>query len=205
MNTISDYNPEQQVEALDNAIYDDGVSIIRNCVSSDMVKFLLSQIYFDSDYVLDARENLGDLVDISPIIERLYTEENIDFGMLANFVAIRQDPFWYSGSHKAHLDDKSSDEGLSLLIPVEGDEAMFAASSKLFEMNSDMFSEDWFMDLPEMIGEYGVGDLIIMRQKIAHINGQEFNLDQLYHAGASNSGRKIVSLDFVFREIILLA
>lgn len=85
MKTISDYNPEQQVEALDEALYGDGVSIVRGCVSSDMVKFLLSLIDFDSDYVLDARESLGDLDDISPIIGRLYTEENIDLGMLANF------------------------------------------------------------------------------------------------------------------------
>jgi hypothetical protein len=202
MKTISDYNPEQQVEALDNAIYDDGVSIVRGCVGSDMVKFLLSLIDFDSDYVVDASQSIGELEEISPIIERLYTEENIALGMMANFVAIRQDPFWYSGSEKAHLDDKSSDEGLSLLIPVEGDEALFAASRDLFEMNSDMFDEDWFMDLPEMIGVYGVGDLLIMRQKIARINGQEVNLNQLYHAGASNSARKIVSLDFVFRDLI---
>ena len=90
---------------------------------------------------------------------------------------------------KSHQDSNPI-KGLSLLVPKNGADAFFGAS------NRDEFcaSSD---NLPDMLWLYGPGDIIIIRQRIASINGRSVGLDQVHHAALSLGTRNLLTVDFL--------
>lgn len=85
----------------------------------------------------------------------------------------------------AHQDSRPA--GLAFLIPRFGPRALFAASNNAFNG----------LRLPVMTTEYGVGDLMVVRQKLEKLDGQEVNLEGAWHLGSATEDRHVVTVDWV--------
>ncbi len=88
---------------------------------------------------------------------------------------------------EAHTDSEGR-IGISMLVPVLGPRAKFYYSSKPFMLPFDQFEVGSL--------EYGVGDVLLLRQqiKVASSAGPLL-LEQIYHAGQADGDRKIRTFD----------
>ncbi len=84
--------------------------------------------------------------------------------------------------------DSVGKNGLSILIPVIGDDAVFAAGNK-------HWSDGHHVDGADYLTTYGLGDLMLVRQYIRTYNSAEINVPQAFHCGISSGRRWLHIID----------
>lgn len=112
------------------------------------------------------------------------------FGLEAqdeNLVCIHDEELGVSNLEDMVAHQDSQPAGLAFLIPRSGPRALFAASNQQFDG----------LHLPEMTTFYGPGDLIVVRQKLKTLNGQEVDMEPAWHLGSASENRHVVTVDWV--------
>ncbi len=95
--------------------------------------------------------------------------------------------------------DEECPEGITLVIPVFGEKAFFAASNQPF-----LLEEDGSVNVePHLLWEYGPRDVIFLRQGLRKVNQRRVHYDMVHHAGRSNGKRLLRMLDFRGRSLKL--
>jgi hypothetical protein len=84
--------------------------------------------------------------------------------------------------------DMNAPRGVSLLVPVSGDEAFFGAKNSRF--NDEI--------KPDYLTVYGLGDAILLRQRVSDERGVSY--PQAHHLGISAQTRQIIAVDVPFVE-----
>lgn len=93
--------------------------------------------------------------------------------------------------------DKSASTGITAIVPYVGDRALFAANNKPFLFRPDLDNPFDDADMPAYIAEYGIGDIMLVRQPLRRVNGQPVSLYHAWHAGLSRKRRDILCIDFL--------
>ncbi len=91
----------------------------------------------------------------------------------------------YNGKAVPHI-DRGVRSGLSILIPIDGEDACFSADDEYFA--GDVY--------PGYVETYGLGDVMLLRQPIETVDGETVNLSASWHMGLSPAIRKVVTVDY---------
>lgn len=86
--------------------------------------------------------------------------------------------------------DMDAPRGISLLVPISGDEAFFGAKDSRFSEEIE----------PDFLTIYGLGDAILLRQRVTDQQGVTY--PQAHHLGISTQSRQIIAIDVPFVENI---
>lgn len=88
-----------------------------------------------------------------------------------------------SGSLMSHT-DADAPTGMSLLVPINGEDALFGVSNKRFDEKTP----------PNYITSYGVGDGILIRQNVVD-QLTDMKYFQAHHLGVANGERLLLAVD----------
>ncbi len=130
--------------------------------------------------------NLELLIHSAPELEDAFGA----FGLEAyndNLLLIHDEELGASNLEEMEAHQDSRPAGLAFLIPRFGPRALFASSNQKFNG----------LHLPAMTSEYGVGDLMVVRQKLEVLDGQEVDIDGAWHLGSANADRSVITVDWV--------
>ena len=106
-----------------------------------------------------------------------------------------EDPRFRLSSHQ----DEECPEGITLVIPVLGESALFAAAKQPF-----LLEEDGSVNVePHLLWEYGPRDVIFLRQGLRKVNQRRVHYDMVHHAGRSDGRRLLRMIDFRGRSLKL--
>ncbi len=193
-----EYSPEFDEygpEVIHSAVFEGAAKVSRiiSDRSVDRLKILVDKSV-DSPVEMLAPELGG-------VIDSLLTPENNRLGMVCLKELFTVDAMKTTGvPHKDSKKLRLGYYGLSLLLPLMGGEAFFAADEKYFELFNSEYKT------PDKFWTYGPGDGIFIRQRLNEIDGvwypnPEFN--QMWHVGWGAENRLILGLDFKTRGIVL--
>lgn len=135
------------------------------------------------------------------VFNSLLTAENARLGMTCLSGLIEVNAEKTTGvPHKDSKKLRLGWYGLSLLLPLSGGEAFFAADEKYFELFNDEYKT------PDKFWTYGPGDAIFIRQRLNEVDGTWYpnpELGQIWHVGWGKENRQILGIDFRSRGIVL--
>ena len=126
---------------------------------------------------------------------------SVDVFDVEPFFAAIDDSYEVPDEHRvvrSHTDSIGS-RGLTLCVPFRARSVRFFASQGGFHADTDGAFDN---TLPVYDTEYGVGDVIMVRQAVRKYNGREVNLGQTHHAAISHMGRVFMAIDIVADEIV---
>lgn len=187
---FSEFNPD----VVRSAVFD-GAAKISGLLSDESVGKLRR---LDDLSPLQAVESAPEL---EKVFNSLLTADNARLGMTCLSGLIEVNAGKTTGvSHKDSKKLRLGWYGLSLLLPLSGGEAFFAADEKYFELFNDEHKT------PDRFWTYGPGDGIFIRQRLNEVDGEWYpnpELDQMWHVGWGKEDRKILGVDFRSRGIVL--
>lgn len=97
--------------------------------------------------------------------------------------------FAFDDGPPPHIDrdpiSKTTLKGMSLLMPMSGEPALFGASNEKFVWNQ----------IPSFLTEYGVGDGMLLRQEIESVNGISCFMLCAWHLGVAATTRTFLAID----------
>lgn len=97
----------------------------------------------------------------------------------------------FQGIIRSHTDDGVK-FGISALVPTDGLDACFLADNSPF----NKFGMASFAD------EYGMGDVLLLRQSIQSVEGESCKLAASSHVGLSLETRRLLTIDLEFPNIV---
>lgn len=186
-----EYSPEFDVfepEVIHSAVID-GAAKVAGMISLRSVNRL--KMLLDTS-VLEPAKSLAP--ELEEVIDALMTPQNTALGM-----KYTSDMFMVEAQKTTGVPHKDSKKlrfgyfGLSLLLPIIGGEAYFAADERYFELFNDEYKT------PDKFWTYGPGDGIFIRQRLNEVDGEWHpnpELDQMWHVGWGEENRLILGLDF---------
>lgn len=201
MRLIPEFGPTEMIEAVE-ACVDIGVAKIAGLLGDQSIEQLRGQIRFGGE-VVAADDIIDHIPELHIVKSLLFSEENVLRGMRLYMSGYTIDAIDKSMGISSHTDSYPSSQGLSLLLPVDGNVAIFAAGNDKFDLSIDTFEDEMTTSLPEMVAEYGVGDGMLVRQQITRLNCLAVDLAGIYHCGAADTVRYIAALDIVTDNLVL--
>ncbi len=185
--------PEQLNEAL-HASVTIGVAKISGLISPHSIEATVDQVRCAADAEsIPARNIIPRMTELLPIYNIFKSSIHANAGAIMVFDPLSQVAKSENDSEYSHVDTNSR-YGLSVLIPLTGAVAVFAAADKKFLLYKDTFTNQAGR-LPQYAGTYGVGDAMMIRQEIKMLDGTSVKLPQMQHAGAGSTRRDMVAMD----------
>jgi hypothetical protein len=187
------------------ACVETGVAKISDILTSGDREKIYKRIDWYSDATIPAAEvfsclSLPSLQEFLGNIDTSTFADNSEEWLL--FFGIIAEPVSETMSEPAHIDSVSAPRGVSLLLPLIGGQALFGASHEKFDLNPDVFTDETGDLGPAYIGEYGLGDGMLVRQSLKTFNGAVCDLPAIWHCGAAATRRHIVALDVVTSDLV---
>jgi hypothetical protein len=176
---IPEFKADDFVAAIDTCVLESGVAKIPNLLGEVSTRKLLKLLGSDDEATVAAVH----VIDRIPELEDIYVFHTVEL------------PRTRVGMGRTSHVDSVAPEGISLLMPLSGGEAVFAASDQRFDLSKDTF--DLTADsYPTLISTYRPGDAMLLRQEIDRWKDEAVCLQQIRHCGAADTDRILTSLDF---------
>ncbi len=145
---------------------------------------------------MSAQGILAAAPELEEVRRHIQSNGRASFTMVAAFRnKAGEDPRFQIRSHP----DTESPKGITLVIPVTGKKALFAAADQPFNLR-----EDGRVDVePHLLWEYGPTDVMFLRQGLRKVNRQKVKFGMAQHNGRSEGYRLLRMLDFRSRKLKL--
>ncbi len=178
-------------EAL-KACIDDGAAKVTGLLSKDSIARVQEK---------GGTQDLGVLTSRVPEVRSIVsyiTDANTYGEMVVNCSSNSHPAKGVEDHEYGHVDGGIAGCGLSMLLPISGAPAFFGADEDDFVL----FGRDESA-APSLIWEYGVGDVIFLRQALASVNGRWLEKEPIIHCGMSGTSRELQIVDFIVADITL--
>lgn len=190
---IPTFRPDELSEAAVCGIVH-GVAKVNELLSVNSLNAALEHTKL-SKRATPAREVLPIIPELAPVHDLLRVRKGSEARLYAVFDPLFQRALHKFDAAKSHQDTYTA-VGISILVPVNGPEAVFAAGTQSFVLSRSMIERPWLEStLPQYIGTYQPRDVMIIRQRIKWLNGHKVNLPQMHHVGAASGERNMLAMD----------